>query len=80
MLHIWVPYFFPSRSQSKDFKLLQEWLETKLKGLQWKTFSWVGRNTLIKSVAQDLPNYTFSAFDVPIGVCNKLDAATRRFL
>ena len=38
-----------------------------------------GRSTLIKSVAQALPTYTFASFDVPIAVCDKLDAASRRF-
>ena len=30
-------------------------------------------------MAQALPNNTFSSFDVPVNVCNKLDAASRRF-
>uniref|UniRef100_A0A2N9I5P8 Reverse transcriptase domain-containing protein n=1 Tax=Fagus sylvatica TaxID=28930 RepID=A0A2N9I5P8_FAGSY len=70
---------FTSRNRSKDFKFLQERLESKLKGWRCKALSWAGRNTLIKSVAQALPNYTFSSFDVPGSVCNKLDAVTRRF-
>ena len=70
---------FTSRNRSKDFKFLQERLESKLKGWRCKALSWAGRNTLIKSVAQALPNYTFLSFDVPGSVCNKLDAVTRRF-
>jgi hypothetical protein len=70
---------FSSTSRSKDFKFLQERLESKLKGWRCKTLSWAGRSTLIKSVAHALPNYTFSAFDVPVSVCNKLDAASKRF-
>ena len=70
---------FSSRSRSKDFKFLQERLESKLKGWMCKTLSWAGRSTLIKSVAHALPNYTFSAFDVSVSVCNKLDAASKRF-
>ncbi len=42
---------FLSRSQTKDFRFLQERLETKLKGWRSKCFSWVGRSTLIKFVA-----------------------------
>ena len=55
-------------------------MESKLKGWRCKTLSWVGRNTLIKSVAQPLPYYTFSSFDVPSKVYDKLDATMRRFL
>ena len=70
---------FTSRSRTKDFKFLQDRLESKLKGWRCKSLSWVGRSTLIKSVAQALPTYTFASSDVPIAVCDKLDAATRRF-
>jgi hypothetical protein len=34
---------------------------------------------MIKSVAQALPTYTFSTFDVPNTICEKLDAVTWRF-
>jgi hypothetical protein len=70
---------FSSRSHSKDFKFLQERLESKLKGWHCKTMSWAGKCTLIKLVGQALPNYIFLAFDVPSGVCDKLDSSSRRF-
>uniref|UniRef100_A0A2N9GB01 Reverse transcriptase domain-containing protein n=1 Tax=Fagus sylvatica TaxID=28930 RepID=A0A2N9GB01_FAGSY len=70
---------FTSRSRTKDFKFLQDRLESKLKGWRCKSLSWAGRSTLIKSVAQALPTYTFASSDVPVAVCDKLDAATRRF-
>uniref|UniRef100_A0A2N9ISW0 Reverse transcriptase zinc-binding domain-containing protein n=1 Tax=Fagus sylvatica TaxID=28930 RepID=A0A2N9ISW0_FAGSY len=54
-------------------------MEARLKGWRSKTLSWAGRSTLIKSVAQALPTYTFSTFDVPTVVCDKLDATIRRF-
>ena len=70
---------FSTRSRSKDFKFLQERLESKLLGWRCKSLSWAGRNTLIKSVAQALPSYTFSSFDVSVKVCDKLDSITKRF-
>jgi hypothetical protein len=70
---------FTSRNWSKDFNFLQTRLESRLKDWRCKTLSWVGRCTLIKIVAQALPSYTFSSFDVPVNVCNKLDDASRRF-
>ncbi len=42
---------FSTRSRSKDFKFLQERLESKLLGWRCKSLSWAGRNTLINSVA-----------------------------
>jgi hypothetical protein len=70
---------FTSRNRCNDFKFLQEKLDARLRGWRSKTLSWVGHNTLIKSVANALPTYTFSTFDVPNKVCDKLDASTRRF-
>jgi hypothetical protein len=70
---------FSSRSRSKDFKYLQDKLEARLKGWRSKCLSWAGHCTLIKTVAQAIPTYTFSTFDVPNVICDKLDAATRRF-
>lgn len=70
---------FTSRNRSRDFKFLQDRLEARLKGWRCKSLSWAGRSTLIKSVAQTLPNYTFASFDVPANIYDKLDAASRRF-
>uniref|UniRef100_A0A2N9I0Z5 Reverse transcriptase domain-containing protein n=1 Tax=Fagus sylvatica TaxID=28930 RepID=A0A2N9I0Z5_FAGSY len=69
---------FTSRSRSKDFKFLQEKVESRLKGWRCKSLSWVGQSTLIKSVAMAIPSYTFASFDVLNVVCDKLDAAARR--
>lgn len=37
------------------------------------------RCTLINYVAHTIPKYTISSFKVPISVCDKLDALTRKF-
>ena len=70
---------FLSKSPSKDFKYLVDKLESKLIGWRSGTLSRVGRTTLIKSVAQAIPNYAMSSFKIPSGVCDKLDALSRRF-
>jgi hypothetical protein len=57
---------FHSTSRIKDFRFLQEKLETRLSGWRCKNLSWAGRATLIKSVALALPVYTFSSSNVPI--------------
>lgn len=59
---------FTSKNRIKDFKFLNEKLETRLVGWRCKTLSWASRCTLIKVVAQALPTYTFSTFDVPTTV------------
>ncbi|KAL0000485.1 hypothetical protein SO802_014266 [Lithocarpus litseifolius] len=68
-----------SRAPTKDFAFLQDRLEAKLMGWRSKCLSWAGRKTLITSVAQSLPTYTMSTFNVPNKVCDKLDSFTRRF-
>uniref|UniRef100_A0A2N9GPM4 Reverse transcriptase domain-containing protein n=1 Tax=Fagus sylvatica TaxID=28930 RepID=A0A2N9GPM4_FAGSY len=70
---------FTMANKSKDFKFLQDKLEARLKGWRCKCLSWAGRSTLIKSVAHAIPSYTFSSFEVPVKVCDNLDATTRRF-
>uniref|UniRef100_A0A2N9H629 Reverse transcriptase domain-containing protein n=1 Tax=Fagus sylvatica TaxID=28930 RepID=A0A2N9H629_FAGSY len=70
---------FTSSSSIKDFKYLQDKLESRLMGWRSKCLSWAGRCTMIKSVAQALPTYTMSTFEVPKKICENLDAVTRRF-
>ena len=70
---------FPTRSPSRDFKFLEDKLEAKLAGWRSRCLSWASRATLIKAVAQSIPTYTLSAFNVPANNCNKLDVATRWF-
>ena len=71
--------FFSSRCKTKDFKYLIDRTEARLKGWRSKSLSWVGRRTLIKSVALALPTYSFSTASVPSSMCNKLDSTIRRF-
>ncbi|KAK9992541.1 hypothetical protein SO802_027526 [Lithocarpus litseifolius] len=71
--------FCLSKSPSKDFKFLVDKLESKLTSWRSKTLSRAGRTTLIKSVAQAIPNYPMSSFKIPSGVCDKLDTLSRRF-
>ena len=70
---------FLTRSPTKDFKFLLDKLETKLMGWRSKCLSWAGRSTLISSVAQAIPNYFMSSFNIPAKICDKLDSTSRRF-
>lgn len=70
---------FSTKSRSKDFKFLQEKLESYLNRWRSKSLFWAGRGTFIKLIAKALPTYTFSTFNVPSIVCGKLDATTHRY-
>ena len=70
---------FHSNSRVKDYTFLQEKLDTRLLGWRSNALSWAGRATMIRAVALSLPTYTFSSLDVPVAVCDKLDATIRRF-
>jgi hypothetical protein len=70
---------FSSSSRIKDFKFLQDKLESRLLGWRSKALSWAGRATLIKLVALALPSYTFSSSNVPVAVCEKMDALSVAF-
>ena len=71
---------FQSSSRIRDFKFIQDKLEARLLGWRSKALSWVGRATMIRTVVMALPTYTFSLFDVPIAVCDKMDLSIRRIL
>jgi hypothetical protein len=70
--------FFQTSSRILDFKFLQEKLEARLLCWCCKALSWAGRATLIKSVQLSLPMYSFSFVDVPVTICEKMDATICR--
>ncbi|XP_065629740.1 uncharacterized protein LOC136067578 [Quercus suber] len=76
--YLGVPLFL-SRSRNQDFRYIKERLDCKLSGWKSKNLSWSRRATLIKSVAQAIPVYAMSAIQFPKGLCEQLDASTRRF-
>ena len=68
-----------SRGPSKDFIYLQHKLEARFTGWRSKCLSWARIRTLFSTVAQTIPIYTMSTFNIPNKVCDKLDSLTRRF-
>jgi hypothetical protein len=50
-----------------------------MNGWKSKCLSWMGRATLIKSVALATPIYGMSAFKIPKGLCKEMDAIMRKF-
>lgn len=61
---------FMSKTPTKDFKYLQDRLETRLRGWRSKSLSQAGRCTLI------FLTYSMTTFDIPIKSCDNLDALT----
>ena len=62
-----------------DFHFLVDKLTSKLQGWKAKLLSQAGITTLISSVLQSIPLYTFSCFKVPDTICKKLDSIVRDF-
>jgi hypothetical protein len=51
----------------------------KLKGWKERCLSRAGKEVLIKSVAQAIPNYVMSCFKIPEGCCKEIEAMIARF-
>ena len=62
-----------------DFQFLGDKPNSKLQGWKAKLLSQASRTTLISSILQTIPLYTFSCFRVPETICNKMDSIIRAF-
>lgn len=64
---------------TRSFGSLLNRIRKKLKMWKAHTFSFVGRETLIKAVAYGIPTYTMSDFLIPKRLCKKMDSLASRF-
>ena len=62
-----------------NYQFLVDKLQSKLEGWKANLLSQAGRTTLINSVLQTLPLYTFSCFKVPETICRRMDFIVRAF-
>ena len=62
-----------------DFQFLADKLHSKLEGWKANLLSQARRTTLINSVLQTLPLYTFSCFKVFETICRRMDSIVRAF-
>ena len=62
-----------------DFNYLKERMEVRTSGWKSKALSWMGRVTLIKSVALAIPSYRMAVIQLPKKLCEKLNSMIRRF-
>nr|XP_023891716.1 uncharacterized protein LOC112003738 [Quercus suber] len=61
------------------FSILKERVGQKLAGWKGKLLSMGGKEILIKAVAQAIPTYTMSCFQLPQGLCEDLESMMRNF-
>jgi hypothetical protein len=64
--YLGLPVVF-GRSKKDVFSFVQERVWKKVKGWKEKFLSRAGKETLIKAVAQAIPNYIMSCYKVPKG-------------
>lgn len=68
-----------SRKKTAVFGYIKERLKERFQGWDKKKLSKGGKEVLIKSVAQTLPNYSMSVFMLPLEVCNELEMCMNKF-
>ncbi|XP_075662961.1 uncharacterized protein LOC142632449 [Castanea sativa] len=64
------------KSKVEIFVEIKERVEKKLLGWKEKILSVGGREILIKAVAQAIPTYTMSYFQIPISLCDEIEVRT----
>ena len=67
------------KSKVEIFAEIKERVERKLLGWKEKMLSVGGREVLIKAVAQAIPTYTMSCFQIPKSLCDEMEAMMRKF-
>ena len=67
------------RDKYHTFSYLKDRIWKKLQGWKDLMLSRVGKEILIKTVAQSIPTYTMSVFQLPLKLCDELDALCAKF-
>jgi hypothetical protein len=67
------------RSKKVIFAGVMDRIWKKLKGWKEKVLSRAGKETLIKAVAQAIPNYILSCYKLPEGCCHDIDSMLAKF-
>ena len=63
------------KSKVNTFKELQEKITKRVMGWKEKNISKVGREVLIRNVAQAIPTYSMSLFKIPKTICDGINSA-----
>lgn len=67
------------RNKKRAFVNLKDRVLKRIQGWRDKILSTGGKEILIKAVAQAIPSYTMSCFQLPKGLCNDLGALCSKF-
>jgi hypothetical protein len=67
------------RSKSKTFAYLKDRVWKRIQGWKEKLLSKVGKGILIKTVAQAIPTYAMSCFDLTKMLCDEIRTMVIRF-
>ncbi|XP_050226483.1 uncharacterized protein LOC126676341 [Mercurialis annua] len=67
------------RNKRQIFQFIKERNWQKVKGWNAKFLSRGGKEVLIKSVAQAIPNYIMNVFLIPLGLCDELERMMNSF-
>lgn len=76
--YLGLPVVF-GRSKKDIFSFVQERVWKKVKGWKEKFLSRAGKETLIKAVAQAIPNYIMSCYKLPEGCCHAIEGMLAKF-
>ena len=67
------------RGKKKDFNQIKDQVGRRIAGWKGKLLSMVGKEILIKAMAQATPTYTMSCFKIPDALCKELNSMVRNF-
>ena len=67
------------RAKYHTFSYLKDKIWKKLQGWKGLMLLRAGKEILIKAVAQSIPTYTMSVFQLPLKLCDELDALCAKF-
>ena len=67
------------RTKNHTFSYLKDRIWKKLQGWKGMMLSKASKKVLIKAVAQSIPTYTMSVIQLPMKLCDELDAMCVKF-
>ncbi|KAK3211629.1 hypothetical protein Dsin_016335 [Dipteronia sinensis] len=67
------------RNKRKMFNEIKERVWKRVRGWKGSMFSFGGKEVLIKAVAQAIPTYMMSIFQLPLGLCHDLSSMMSKF-
>ena len=66
-------------SRKKTFDYIKKKIWTRIQGWQEKLLTKFGKEILVKAVAQSIPTYAMSCFDLTKGLCDELNTMIGRY-